>query len=71
MIKNSNFLLNFLETFHSWNPAHLYHIYQHKKTINYLSKNIDISETKAILDRCCIAWLDEPVLYFNLEQLES
>jgi hypothetical protein len=39
MINNANFLYNFLKVFHDWNPSLLYHIYQHRKIPNYLSKN--------------------------------
>lgn len=49
MIKNANFLYNFLQTFHEWNPTLLYHIYQHRKLPNYLSKNNDIQASKSMI----------------------
>lgn len=69
MIKNPNFLYNFLRTFHEWNPSFLYHIYQHRKVTNYLAKTIEADATRHILSYSCIAWFDEPILYFNVGAL--
>lgn len=46
----------------------LYHIYQNREIPDYISKNTDESAFKKIVQHLRIAWLDEPILYFEIEE---
>ena len=71
MIKNSKFLFAFLETYNRWDPSMLYHIYQKRQIPNYLCKNKETAATASILNYLCIAWVEEPIVYFDVQAEES
>lgn len=49
----------------------LYHIFQKRSIPNYLNNNQQLGNFKTVMKHLRIAWLDEPVLYFQAQEEET
>ena len=59
--------MNFLKTFHSWNPKLLYNIYEGRKIKNFLGNHHNEEFFHQIINSFKVAWLTPPLLYIGEE----
>lgn len=71
MLRNSKFLYPYLENLKNWDPTKIYHIYLNRKIVNCSPKLKETNSMDTVMASLCIAWMEEPVIYFDVEPEQS